>query len=79
MQVIQSVTIATIPCFVIAVGGEHNGRVIIEIQDAGAIFEDNVYSSYHVLDENRELIVSIENAPVIVEYRQIAEHDENEK
>lgn len=76
MQVIQSITIATIPAFVFAVGGEHNDREIIEIKQVGAEYENNVHSEFHVLDENDELIVSIENAPVIVEYRQIVEHDE---
>ncbi|KAF6569049.1 hypothetical protein G9G53_22415 [Paenibacillus sp. EKM206P] len=79
MQVIQSITIATIPTFVFAVGGEHNDREIIEIKQVGAVYEDHVHSEFFVLDGEGELIVSIENAPVIVEYRQIVEHDENEK
>ncbi|MFS8214770.1 hypothetical protein [Paenibacillus sp. S29] len=76
MQVIQSITIATIPAFVFAVGGEHNDREIIEIKRVGEEDASHCHSEYWVLDENEELIVSIENAPVIVEYRQIAEHDE---
>ena len=76
MQVIQSITVASVPAFCFAVGGEHNDRVIIEIKQVGEEHPTHVHSEFWVLDENGDLIVSIENAPVIVEYVQIAEHDE---
>lgn len=79
MQVIQSITVASVPAFVFNVGGEHNDRAIIEIKQVGDEYPDHVHSEFWVLDEDGQLIVSIENAPVIVEYRQIVEHEDNEK
>ncbi|UOK65314.1 hypothetical protein MT997_13800 [Paenibacillus sp. OVF10] len=76
MQIIQSITIASIPAFIFGVGGEHNGRAIIEIKQVGEEFPSRVHSEYHVLDEDGELIVAIENAPVIVEYQQIVDDGE---
>ncbi|MNY75068.1 hypothetical protein D3C86_2142510 [compost metagenome] len=79
MQVIQSITVASVPAFTFCVGGEHNDRTIIEIKQVGEEYPDHVHSEFLVLDEDGQLIVSIENAPVIVEYRQIVVHEENEK
>ncbi|MEC0131495.1 hypothetical protein [Paenibacillus odorifer] len=79
MQIIQSITVASVPAFIFNVGGEHNERVIIEIKQVGEKYPDHLHSEYWVLDEDDQLIVSIENAPVIVEYRQIVEHEDNEK
>ncbi|ASA21995.1 hypothetical protein [Paenibacillus donghaensis] len=78
MQVIQSITVASLPAFIFTVGGEHNDKAIIEIKQVGEEYPNHVHSEFWVLDEDGQLIVSIENAPVIVEYRQIAVHD-NEK
>ena len=79
MQVIQRLTVVSNPTRIFEVGTELNGCEVIEIKQVGAEYEDHVHSEFFVLDGNDELIASIENAPVIVEYRQIAEHDENEK
>ncbi|MEI4920577.1 hypothetical protein Q8G81_34000, partial [Klebsiella pneumoniae] len=60
------------------VGTELNGRDVIEIKNMSDEYEDHIHSEYWVLDENGELIASIENCPVIVEWQTIAEHDEIE-
>lgn len=57
------------------VGEEVNGRVIIEIQSVGCEYEDRMHSEYYVLDEDGELIATIENCPVVVEYIWIAPDD----
>jgi hypothetical protein len=75
VQVIQRLTVVSNPTRVFEVGTELNVCEVIEIKQVGSEYEDHVHSEFHVLDENGELIISIENAPVIVEYRQIAEHD----
>jgi hypothetical protein len=71
VQVIQRLIVGFNPPRVFEVGGEYEGRGIIEIKN----YSQDEYSSYSMYDENSELIAIIENAPVIVEYRQIAEHD----
>ncbi|MGZ0042096.1 hypothetical protein [Paenibacillus ottowii] len=76
MQVIQRLTVVSNPTRIFEIGTELSGSEIIEIKQVGTEYENNVHSEFHILDENDELIVSIENAPVIVEYRQIVEHDE---
>lgn len=53
-------------------GEEIGERVVIEIKDNGQEFEDGVFSQYLVLDEDGQLIASIENMPVLVEYKTIA-------
>ncbi|MGM0882562.1 MAG: hypothetical protein ACQEXQ_16165 [Bacillota bacterium] len=69
--VIQSVTVISSIPSIFCVGAEHNDRAIIEIKQVGY---DSV-SEFHVLDEDGELIVSIENAPVIVEWKTIVVDD----
>ncbi|MEK5318129.1 hypothetical protein NSS94_02445 [Paenibacillus sp. FSL L8-0644] len=76
MQVIQRLTVVSNPTRIFEVGTELNGCEVIEIKQVGTEYENSVHSEFHVLDEDDVLIVSIENAPVVVEYRQIAEHDE---
>ncbi|UMY55331.1 MULTISPECIES: hypothetical protein [Paenibacillus] len=76
MQVIQRLTVVSNPTRIFEIGTELSGSEIIEIKQVATEYENNVHSEFHILDENDELIVSIENAPVIVEYRQIVEHDE---
>ncbi|GGH17017.1 hypothetical protein [Paenibacillus segetis] len=78
MQVIQKLTIVGNQTRVFEVGTELNGRVVIEIKQVGTEFEECVHSEFHVLDEDGELIASIENAPVIVDWQVIAV-DDNEK
>lgn len=65
--IIQSVTVISAVPICFAVGGVHNDREIIEIKQVGY----ETLSEFHVLDEEGELIVSIENAPVVVEWKQI--------
>lgn len=78
MQVIQRLTVISNPTRVFEVGTELDGKEIIEIKQAGYEFETSVHSEYHVLDGDGELIASVENAPVIVDYVNIAVHDEGE-
>ena len=49
-----------------------NGREVIEIKQVG---DDNI-SEFWVIDENDHLIASIENCPVIVDWRTISIHDQ---
>ncbi|OME11383.1 hypothetical protein, partial [Paenibacillus odorifer] len=67
------------PTRVFEVGTEIDSSEVIEIKQVGSEYEDHVHSEYVVLDEDGHMIASVENAPVIVEYRQIVEHEENEK
>lgn len=72
MQVIQKVTALSIPPREFEVGTEVDGREVIEIKRA--ITEP--YSDFSVIDEDGNLIATIENCPVIVNYKEIAEHGE---
>ena len=58
-------------CF--EVGTEIDGREVIEIKQVGEEYEDHIHSEYYVLDENSHLITSVENAPVIVDWKTIVE------
>lgn len=78
MQVIQKLTVVSNPTRVFEVGTEIDNREVIEIKQVGSEYEDHVHSEYVVLDEDGHMIASVENAPVIVDYKQIADHD-NEK
>lgn len=79
MQIIHRLTVVSNPTRVFEVGSEIDGSEVIEIKQVGSDFEDHIHSEYYVLDQNGRLITSVENAPVIVDYKQIVEHDENEK
>ncbi|MEK3943504.1 hypothetical protein MKX41_09865 [Paenibacillus sp. FSL R5-0475] len=78
MQIIQKLTVVSNPTRVFEVGTEIDSHEVIEIKQVGSEYEDHVHSEYVVLDEDGHMIASVENAPVIVEYKEIAEHD-NEK
>lgn len=78
MDVIQKLMVVCNPPRIYEVGTELNGREVIEIKQIGYEFETGVHSEFHVLDEDNQLIVSVENCPVIVEWQTIAEHDEKE-
>ncbi|MBO2943615.1 hypothetical protein JJQ72_06435 [Paenibacillus sp. F411] len=69
MQVIQKLTVVSNPTRVFEVGTEVNRREVIEIKQVG---DDNI-SEFWVVDENAQVIVSIENCPVIVEWQEVAE------
>ncbi|WP_366294317.1 hypothetical protein [Paenibacillus sp. AN1007] len=75
MQIIHRLTVVSNPTRIFEVGTEIDGREVIEIKQVGTDFENHVHSEYYVLDENEHLLASIENAPVIVDYRQIVVHD----
>lgn len=75
MQVIQKLTVVSNPTRIFEVGTEVDGREVIEIRQVGTNFEESVHSEFHVEDENGDLISSIENAPVIVDWKTIVEHD----
>ncbi|MEK4106907.1 hypothetical protein NST28_22675 [Paenibacillus sp. FSL R10-2791] len=77
MQVIQRLTVVSNPTRIFEVGTEHDGREVIEIRQVGVTYEDHIHSEYQVQDENGDLITSVENAPVIVDWRTIVEHDES--
>jgi len=78
MQIIQKLTVVSNPTRVFEVGTEIDSHEVIEIKQVGSEYEDHVHSEYVVLDEHGHMIASVENAPVIVDYKEIAEHD-NEK
>ncbi|MNJ60633.1 hypothetical protein D3C77_563800 [compost metagenome] len=67
MQIIQRITVVSNPTRVFEVGTEIDGREVIEIKQVGS--ED--FSEFWILDENETLISSVENAPVIVDYKVI--------
>ncbi|GIO36249.1 hypothetical protein J41TS12_11100 [Paenibacillus antibioticophila] len=73
--VIQRLTVVSNPTRIFEVGTEIDGREVIEIKQVG--FDD--FSEFHVLDEKGLLIASVENAPVILDWKVIAEHDEEEQ
>jgi hypothetical protein len=75
MQVIQKLTVVSNPTRIFEVGTVVDGREIIEIRQVGVNYEEHTHSEFHVEDENGDLIASIENAPVIVDWRNIVEHD----
>lgn len=79
MQVIQKLTVVTNPPRIFEVGTENDGREVIEIKQVGAEYENHVHSEFLIWDENGELIASVENAPVIVEWKTIAVHDDPSK
>ncbi|WP_348772907.1 hypothetical protein [Paenibacillus sp. Marseille-P2973] len=62
------------PTRIFEVGTVIEGREVIEIKQTGT--ED--FSEFWVLDENGALIASVENCPVIVDWKTIAVHDEKE-
>jgi len=74
VNVIQKLTVVSNPTRIFEVGTEINGREVIEIKQVG----DEHLSEYWVMDEDEQLIVSIENCPVIVEWQTIAVHDQTE-
>jgi len=78
MQVIHRLTVVSNPTRVFEVGTEIDGREVIEIKQVGYEFENGIHSEYLVYDENGDIIASIENCPVIVDWRTIAVHDEKE-
>ncbi|MEK3792033.1 hypothetical protein MKX42_09950 [Paenibacillus sp. FSL R7-0204] len=75
MQVIQKLTVVSNPTRIFEVGTEVDGREVIEIRQVGANYEDHVHSEFIIEDENGELIASVENAPVIIDWKSIVEHD----
>lgn len=73
MQVIQSVIVLTSQdTRTYEVGGEVRGQAIIEIKNMSVEYEDHIHSEYHVFGEDEELIATVENCPVIVEWQKIA-------
>lgn len=80
LQVIQKLMVVSNPTRIFEVGTEIEGRDVIEIKQVG--YEQDgggLFSEFHVLDENGYLISSVENCPVIVDWKTIAEHGEVEK
>lgn len=78
MQVIQRLTVVSNPTRVFEVGTEIDGREVIEVKQVGYDHDGGMFSEFHVLDENGTLIASVENCPVIVDWKNIVEHDEEE-
>ncbi|MUG45486.1 hypothetical protein [Paenibacillus woosongensis] len=74
MQIIQRLTVVSNPTRVFEVGTEIDGREVIEIKQVGHE-HDSVHSEFFVLDEEGNLISSIENCPVVVDWKTIAIHD----
>lgn len=71
MQIISKLTVVSNPTRVFEVGTEIDGREVIEIKQVGAEYEDHTHSEFLISDENGELIASVENAPVIVDWKTI--------
>lgn len=77
MQVIQKLTIVTLEGVKsFEVGNEHDGQAIIEIKNNCQEYPDHIHSQYDVLDEDGQPVAVIENCPVVVEYRSIAEESD---
>lgn len=51
------------------VGLLHNGRYVANIEDNGCEWENGIDFIYRVYDERGDQIATIENCPVIVEYK----------
>ncbi|NJJ37865.1 hypothetical protein [Paenibacillus apii] len=77
MQIIQRLTVLSKPNRIYEVGSEIDGHEVISIKQVGQEFESSVHSEFLIEDENGDLITSVENAPVIVDWKQIAEHDDS--
>lgn len=77
-QVIHRLTVVSNPTRIFEVGTEIDGREVIEIKQVGYEHEGGMFSEFHVLDENDNLISSIENCPVIVDWMTIAVDDRKE-
>lgn len=75
MQIIQKLTVVSNPTRIFEVGTEVDGREVIEIRQVGVNYETHVHSEFNIEDENGELIASVENAPVIIDWKSIVEHD----
>ncbi|OMF17012.1 hypothetical protein BK131_03285 [Paenibacillus amylolyticus] len=73
MQIIHRLTVVSNPTRVFEVGTEIEGREVIEIKQVGTEYEDHIHSEIHVMDGDGQLITSVENAPVIVDWKTIAE------
>ncbi|WP_339309759.1 hypothetical protein NZ043_27440 [Paenibacillus sp. FSL k6-2145] len=76
MQIIHRLTVVSNPTRVFEVGTEIEGCEVIEIKQVGAEYEDHVHSEFHVMDGDGQLITSVENAPVILDWKTIAEDGE---
>ncbi|WP_256872486.1 hypothetical protein [Paenibacillus sp. 79R4] len=76
MQVIQKLTVVSNPTRVFEVGTEVDGREVIEIKQVGYEHDNGVFSEFHVRDENDDLIASVENCPVVLDWKTIVEHGE---
>ncbi|MGP0583664.1 hypothetical protein [Paenibacillus timonensis] len=74
LPLIQRLTVVSNQTRIFEVGTEIDGREIIEIVPYGG----ETYLGYSVFDENGHLIASVENCPVIVDWKTIAVHDEKE-
>ncbi len=76
--VIQRLTVISNPTRVFEVGTEIDGREVIEIKQVGYEHEGGMFSEFQVLDEKGLLIASTENAPVILDWKVIAVHEEEQ-
>ncbi|MCM3699237.1 hypothetical protein [Paenibacillus macerans] len=73
LQVIQKLTVVSNPTRIFEVGTEIDGHEVIEIKQVGYEHDIGVFSEFHVLDENGNLISSIENCPVVLDWKTIVE------
>ncbi|MBY0117895.1 hypothetical protein [Paenibacillus xylanexedens] len=76
MQIIHRLTVVSNPTRIFEVGSEIDGNEVIEIKQVGAVYEYSVHSEFLVTDQDGNLIASIENAPVIIDWKTIAEDGE---
>ncbi len=53
---------------VIEVGQEINGRPVARIDNLSTEYEDRIHCEFHAVDADGSLIVSVENAPLIIDW-----------
>lgn len=68
-QVIRAITIISNPLVIYEVGcTTKDGSVVYEIIDSSCEWENSIDFLYYIKDEDGELIATIENCPVLIEY-----------
>lgn len=75
-QTIRAITVIANPTRCFEVGCEYGGQIITEIKDVSCEWENSIDFVYHVMNENGHLIASIENCPVIAEYKKVAQESD---
>ncbi|MFD1953773.1 hypothetical protein ACFSL6_17505 [Paenibacillus thailandensis] len=77
-QVIQSITVGQNLQRKYTIGDVVNGAELNEIKNMSTVSESRVFSEYWLLDEDGNILSSVENMPVVIDYQTIAVDDEEE-